>query len=789
MKRAGTIILLLILSAAPAITQDFDSLGDGLPSGVGDVPAERITPQSGLDSSQRLLLAISSSFYPVTPGDVYTLTFQAANVPITSLIIVESDYTVNFNIFGKINAEYMTFSQLKKEVEARVAEAYPRSLPSLIISSVGIFRTMVKGEVLQTYFFTSWGMSRLSDALINGFGPYSSLREIQLTSRYDVSSTYDLFKAQRLGQLDNDPYLRPGDTITVFRRGRQVDISGEVFRPGLYQLLATESLEDLIQVYGGGFTDRAQQARVRIDRISGETARTLYVDLSSGFLEAPGLHDNDTVIVNAKTAGLPIVFFEGAVISSDPMQVVPRRADEEAALTVTPIPYGRITYSFRQGETLSDALRNISDQISPLASLSEANIIRESEPVPTMPVNLEKLFYELDPAHDVVLMPYDRIVIPGKQFLVSVSGDVARPGSYAYVPNRKYPFYLNLAGGIDPGLNSRNIAITDASGNIRDTGKMIQPEDSIFLTPSQVTVTGSVQIPGIFPFTPNRRYGYYLNLAGGVDPGENSSNLSITDARGNLRNPAELIQPDDNIYLSSSQVIVTGAVRNPGAYPYVPGRTYRYFLNLAGGVDIGGTANNVEITSADGNYRDAANLIHPDDSIEVIFSQVTVTGAVSGPGSYPFVPGKTYRYYLNLAGGTGPIGTPENIIIAGTNGNIRAYGDSIEADDTIYLLANQVTVSGAVYDPGAFTFSPGRGYSFYLSLAGGIDPERNSNDSFFITDKDGIKRKTGEAIEPGDRIFVPINSFMYNFSTYFPVITAGISFITTIVSIIQLLNG
>ncbi len=46
-------------------------------------------------------------------------------------------------------------------------------------------------------------------------------------------------------------------------------------------------------------------------------------------------------------------------------------------------------------------------------------------------------------------------------------------------------------------------------------------------------------------------------------------------------------------------------------------------------------------------------LLEAEDRIVVPFLQanVTVLGAVLRPGSYPYVPGKTYEYYIGLAGG------------------------------------------------------------------------------------------------------------------------------------------
>jgi len=82
---------------------------------------------------------------------------------------------------------------------------------------------------------------------------------------------------------------------------------------------------------------------------------------------------------------------------------------------------------------------------------------------------------------------------------------------------------------------------------------------------------------------------------------------------------------------------------------------------------------------------------------------------------------------------------------------------------------------------------PDRTYRYYLELAGGIDPERSANGKVTIVDSAGKKLKRDAVIKPGDRIFVKSNDFTYNFNRYFPVITAGVGLVTTILTLINLL--
>jgi len=50
-----------------------------------------------------------------------------------------------------------------------------------------------------------------------------------------------------------------------------------------------------------------------------------------------------------------------------------------------------------------------------------------------------------------------------------------------------------------------------------------------------------------------------------------------------------------------------------------------------------------------------------------------------------------------------------------------------------------VTVAGAVAVPGRYPYIPDRDWSYYINLAGGFNPERNSSEKVTITDLNGRK--------------------------------------------------
>ncbi|MBA7680809.1 hypothetical protein ES703_89130 [subsurface metagenome] len=487
-------------------------------------PFVLVAPAAEILPTDRLMLAISAKNYPVTPGDIYRLTFLIAGDTVSNEILVESDYTLNLNIFGKVNAENMSFSELKPIVEKIISDAYPGSLPFFNIESVGNFQVLIKGEVPQTSFITAWGLSRLSEIIQDNLGPYSSIREIGIISKDGRLKKYDLYKALHLGIIEEDPYIMPGDTVIMYRQDRVVEINGEIYRPGRYQILKNEGLRELINLYGGGFTNLADTSRIKLDRFAGENPRTFYFGFTKSLQPSFELEDGDVLTIPTKLANLPVVVFEGAVVAAA-VEAAVELEEEEIGFEI----YNRITHPFIEGESLFDALLSIRESIAPAADLSKAYVIREGSSQP-IPVNLEKLLYAYTPSDDMALQPFDRIVIPAHRFYISVTGSVDSPGSYPYVPQKTYSYYVSLTGSIPPGEPVDYISIIDANGNPRGLNEIIQPEDRIMVTSSLIPVSGAVYTPGSYPFTPGKSYSYYVDLAGGIDPERNTDNPNPIDS-------------------------------------------------------------------------------------------------------------------------------------------------------------------------------------------------------------------------------------------------------------------
>ncbi len=434
--------------------------------GLPDVPPEN-----------RLQIAVSSPDYPVTPGDLYMLSFRSANEVVTSQIMADGDYSVNLNLFGKVNAAGMTFMQLKERVEQVVSRAYPGSLPTLSLVSVGLFRVVIKGEVPQTGYVSAWGLSRLSNVIYGRLGDYSSIRNVTIVSREGKSRTCDLFQALRFGAENEDPYVRLGDEVIIGKRDRIVTISGEVYHPGKYELQEEEGMQEL-ELFSGGFTGLADLSRIKLERKLDTGSEILYLTSSGSFDLDVDLRDNDWIFVPSRGIRRPVIFFEGAVT---PLNVPDRQEDLQARERGGPVPYNRFAYRFIRGVTLYDILLDVEPRFSAEADLSSAYLIREGQPNP-IELNLEEIYYTSVPERDFQMEPFDRIIVPARWYSVMVQGAVPDPGTYSYVPDQDARYYINRAGGFDRERNTNaSFTLFDGEGNRKDDGAVLYPGDRVLV--------------------------------------------------------------------------------------------------------------------------------------------------------------------------------------------------------------------------------------------------------------------------------------------------------------------
>jgi len=489
-------LIFLICGGVSVFAQEVGRSSSRQTSGTSSGTSSSSSTSSSTSSemTQNVMLARSSADYRVTPGDVYTLAYAAGTTPITYVIAVDNSYRIRVSNLGIVNGAGKTFMQLKSEVEAVVTNNYPLSGVQLVLTMPAVFKVHVKGEVSMAGEVPAWGLSRLSslvqppvtneedDQNVSNLGResltrFASLRDVSVRSSNGQTRVYDLFKAQRLGDLSQDPYLRPGDEVTFNRIKRSVTIDGEVERPGTYQLLDEENINELIEFYGNGFTPEADKTRLELIRlvnsaeISGDKIFLKTSDLENNF----ALEDYDKIAVPKITQLQPVMFVEGAVSTILESTTLERSAISLTQQDIT--ASNRLVVPFNKGDTYASIVRKNIRWFTAVSDTQNAYILRNNEKIM---INLNPMLYDASFRNDVLIQENDVMVIPFRQYFVTVAGAVVYPGRYPYIPDRDWEYYIALAGGFIMERNtSKAVTITDLGGKRLRKTDAITPETVI----------------------------------------------------------------------------------------------------------------------------------------------------------------------------------------------------------------------------------------------------------------------------------------------------------------------
>jgi protein involved in polysaccharide export with SLBB domain len=745
------ILFLLCLTAVPLKTQENTV-----------VPADlAITVDS------RLLLAFSTTDYPATPGDVYRLFFSPmTGNSVTIELVLDARYQLRVLNMGTINAKGKTYLQVKTEVESLISRNYPLSGPSLILSRIGNFNVTVTGETLLPGNRSIDGLTRVS-ALLTDLTGKASIRFVQVTDANKMVHVYDTFTAARTGDFSQDPYIRPGDHVYIPIAQRIVQIEGEIFRPGKYELLPGEGLSELVEKYGGGLTAEAVPGKITIARFDFPSVSTRsFINLSWDTRRYVSLTDRDIVTVPNKDINRQAVFFEGAVFIKTEIT----ETDKPESANAVP----RIPYYFYPGETLGNASRNTRQYFTEVSDLTKAYVLRNSSQIP---VDLERYLFRNDDSEDIPLQSGDVIVIPYRQYY-TITGEVAEAGDK---PLTSLTRLSALLAGLTAKASTRFVTVTSAAGAKTDydlfksrrfgdlsQDPYIRPGDRIHVPAvgRRVSVTGEVFRPGEYELLPGETLkelveDYAGGFTLGADPGR--IRLARINTLENIPGESKVFPYNENEGLALEDrdtVSVGNKIEN------------RPIVFFEGAVSAAIRGNVEETSSA---IEGTALLEYP------FYEGETLGNAVRAIRNRFIASSDLANAYMIRGGNNIPFDLNQFLYRQNFNNDI-----ALENGDTIIIPFHQyfVLVTGAVKAPGRYPYVPDRMADYYINLAGGRDDLLNNGRGISITDMNNRKLSASTAIAPETMIDIPVNRFTARFNQYGPVITAILSIITTTLSIL-----
>jgi len=174
--------------------------------------------------------------YRLGIGDELVITIISAETRVVT-VAVDTEGRVQIPQVRPIPAAGRTVSEFRRDVQAQLALSMPRAEIFVSVGAIRAVRVTIVGEVLKPGIHNLNGLSSVFDALqmAGGVKKSGSLRRIRLERRNQASwiDLYDLLLSSGIG---SDIQLNDGDRIVVPTIGSTVAVLGQVKRPGIYEL-------------------------------------------------------------------------------------------------------------------------------------------------------------------------------------------------------------------------------------------------------------------------------------------------------------------------------------------------------------------------------------------------------------------------------------------------------------------------------------------------------------------------------------------------------------------------
>ncbi|GHC58332.1 SLBB domain-containing protein [Ulvibacter litoralis] len=471
--------------------------------------------------------------YQLGPGDELVISIWGA-AENTYNLSVNREGSIRLNGIAPIYVNGLSIEEATKKIKGALSRIYAgvnerENSPYKVFVGVSLVnvRTVqvdIIGEVKVPGTYSLSALSSVLNALYASGGPtkQGTFRDIRLIRNGKEVASFDVYDYLINGSQEGNKNLRDQDVIIVSPYKSRVQVSGGVKRPGIYEILPSENLNDLL-TYVSGFKSNAYRDRIVLERIEGD--RMVVKELLTKNALAEGLKDGDNLIVKNI-----IDKFEN-------------RIEIEGAV------YRPGKYELTEGLTLKGLIEK-SAGLTELAFSTRALLFRTDDNIKqtVVPFSVTSV---MNGEKDIVLKPNDRVRIFNKynleeQGFLTISGAVNSPDKFPYMENMTIEDLILLGGGLKKEANSSVIdiyrKITDdnyetltESFKIAANGKLtLDSGDSFQLQPNDrvsvrylmgvyesvnVSVNGEVSYPGAYSIeTKDEKISDLVMKAGGISP-------------------------------------------------------------------------------------------------------------------------------------------------------------------------------------------------------------------------------------------------------------------------------
>jgi len=710
---------------------------------------------------------------------------------------------------GTVPVVGKTLGDVQRLVQAALRTQFHEVEADVSLSRIRSIRVYVVGEVENPGPYDISSLSTPLNALYAAGGPTSrgSLRHLRLFRGKDMVQEVDAYDLLLHGVHGDLARIQSGDTIQVPPMGAEVTVAGMVMHPGIYELRNENNLAETLELAGGVLRSGTFR-HIEVERVIAHQSHTMMQ------LEMPETDD-------AQAVNKALNDFK--VQDGDRIRISPILPYSDKTVYLDGHVFHPGKYAYRDGMKLTDLIHSYNDLL-PEPYRNHAEVIRLKAPDFTPEVlafNLEDALEGKD--QDLVLKPFDTVRIFGRYDFedppaITVSGEVRDPGDHVTNGATYLRDAIFLAGNAtaDAKLDDVQVFRKSDDGKLKvlsvNLGKALQgdqsanimllPKDRVFVhksvgrsDPPAVSIEGDVERPGKYPLGENMSAADLVRLAGGLKRSAYTEQADLT--RYMVEHGEKVIgdhqtvqiaaalagEPDTDVRLHDGDVLtirqlagwtdmgatitVKGEVLHPGTFGITEGERLSSILERAGGLrsdayPYGAIFERTQVRDLE--EKNKSQLIRQ------VQDEGAGLKAVDDPLSRESA-ALQWKNTLEKLQNTPPTGR----MVIHISSDMKRWANTpadiqVRAGDVIYIpkKPNFVTVDGAVYNPTAVTFKPGKSAGWYLNQAGGPTTMANKK-AIFVVRADGsvVGGKGGmfsggavdAALQPGDMVVVPDKAF------------------------------
>jgi protein involved in polysaccharide export with SLBB domain len=401
--------------------------------------------------------SIDPSHYYIGGGDEFVI--SVIGLPsINYSVTINQQGDMYIPELGLLKLGKITLAEAQNKIVSYVGEKLKKNNEIYVqLNKIKSVTINVAGAVANPGTYVLSGGNRIFDAIRAANKELTpSLNECDyrnvLCKNNDSTKTIDLFGYLLKNDISKNPYLYPGDNISLFLSTKKV-LLNSITKTGLEGWIPIKDDEILSEFLSfQRFDFSVDTSRIFIQSVGENGIRSmkniLWNDAGSVIL-----HDKDIITIPVKKNYSPVFFvsINGEVARPGSYSILrdSTTAREIIANAGGPTAHGDmdravILRNLKVEQSQQNRKSGIEDK------LQETKSIR-----PEMMSGLEKMSLLSDYSilelkrfgTETKLEENDQIIIPAIDKFVYISGNVKRPGAYEYSEGKKKEYYINKAGG------------------------------------------------------------------------------------------------------------------------------------------------------------------------------------------------------------------------------------------------------------------------------------------------------------------------------------------------------